>query len=342
MGFLLAWTQDDILAARSGYQLLADYLPDSECLILPRRDPTRFLPLLKTRFLRRFSFTRWCVGASFDLEHIVHSRIKAGFSGIIHFPWCDRDLAFLDTSPPSPHLPIIGTFHQPPDQLDAIIRRPRNLSRFAAIILMSETQRPWFLHHGVDPSRLHVILHGVDTAYYTPTSLEPPSVFKVLSVGGTMRDFPQMRQVALSLQDSQEIRFHFIGPPDKASYFQDLPNVSYQSQIADAELLSLYQSASCFLHLPTQATANNAMLEALSCGTPIISQSVGGVPEYLSPACARLSARGDSSTVASMIRQLASSPSEQLSLRAAARSHAESLDWTIIARQTLALYHTLN
>jgi glycosyltransferase involved in cell wall biosynthesis len=51
--------------------------------------------------------------------------------------------------------------------------------------------------------------------------------------------------------------------------------------ISETELVGLYRSAD-ILFLPViNATANNAILKALACGTPVISTLVGGVPDYV-------------------------------------------------------------
>lgn len=160
----------------------------------------------------------------------------------------------------------------------------------------------------------------------------------VLAVGGTRRDYAQMRAVAECFVDESQIRFIFVGPEDKAHHFTGLGNVSYLIRVSDSELLSLCRRASCFLHLPENATANNALLEAMACGAPVVSQRVGGVPEYVTDECAILSAVGDVSATAKAINDLAASPSRQQEMRHAARAHAFKHDWRIVAERTAEVY----
>ncbi len=338
-GTLLAWSQDAILANRSGYHVLADYLIE-ERVTVPRRDATSGWPRLLSRLRRQFSFSRWCTTGSFDLEAAIKRKISTTSSGAVHYLWCDRDLAFLDLSLRQ-DLKLIGTFHQCPDDLPKAIRRSSALKKFAAIIVMSHTQRRFFEQHGVKPERVHRLLHGVDVDYFTPGSLEATEDFRVLAVGGTRRDFPQMQAVAEALRDKKHIHFDFLGPPDKRHYFQSQTNVRYHSSVNDAELLGHYRSASCFLHLVENATANNAMLEALACGAPVIGQRVGGIPEYVTQECAVLTEQGDISAVVQSIKDLTLYHQRQADMRAAARAHALTLDWNIIAGHTRQLYHSL-
>jgi glycosyltransferase involved in cell wall biosynthesis len=337
---LLAWSQDEILAHRSGYHVLADYL-DCPRLVTRRCDPPGGLALLQTRIARRFTASRWCVGGSLALEKEIRRRVMAGFAGPVHFLWCDRDLAFLDLLTHFMRLPLIGTFHQCADDLPRVIRRPSALRQFAAIFLMSETQRGYFLQHGVSPQRLHVVLHGVDVDHFLPASLEPSQDFTVLSVGGTRRDYAQMLAVMEGCAAEKNIRFMVLAPEDRAPHFSGLANVTHHARVSDEELLRLYQSCAAFLHLPENATANNAMLEALACGSPVVSQRVGGVPEYVNADCALLAAPGDVAATVRHLRELAASQEKQAAMRQAARRHALTCDWRIVARQTRAVWESV-
>lgn len=334
---LLAWSQDEILAHRSGYHVLADYL-DCPRVVTRRCDPSEGPALLRTRIARRFTASRWCVGGSLQLEGEVRRRICEGFAGPVHYLWCDRDLAFLDLLTHFMRTPLIGTFHQCAEDLRKVIRRPSALRRFAALILMSESQRGYFLEQGVREDRLHVVLHGVDVEHFQPAGLEAPEKFSVLSVGGTRRDFNQMRRVMEGCSEDRGMRFVVVGPADKAHHFYGLENVSYKVRVSDAELLDLYRSCAACLHLPENATANNVMLEALACGAPVISQRVGGVPEYVNADCALLAAPGDEAATVQHLRLLASSRERQAEMRRAARVHALTRDWRIVAEATREVY----
>ncbi len=333
---LLAWSQDDLLAHRSGYHVLADYL-DAPKVVTRRCDPSSPFPLFFTRMARRLAASRWYSGGSWQMERQIVKHSRAGFDGPVHLLWCDRDLGFLDLFLQQP---IIGTFHQCPDDLPHIIRRPSALKKLAAIILMSDSQRPYFLHHGVSPHRLHRIPHGVDVDHFTPLAFEPGEAFNVLAVGGTRRDFPLMQSVANSLRDNPRFHFDIVGPPDKQALFAGMSNVRYHQGIDDAALLDLYRRSSCLLHLPENATANNVVLEALACGLPVISQRIGGIPEYLTPECASVTAPGDGEAVVKALASLAESQTRQMEMREAARAHALKFDWRITARATAEIYRT--
>ena len=88
------------------------------------------------------------------------------------------------------------------------------------------------------------------------------------------------------------------------SLFSDLPNVEFFSGISDAKLLSFYQSSSCLLHVAENATANNAVLEAMACGLPIISERLGGIPEYVTAQSSILVEPGNRDAIAAAVDRL--------------------------------------
>jgi len=89
------------------------------------------------------------------------------------------------------------------------------------------------------------------------------------------------------------------------------------------------------------ATANNALLEAMACGLPVIAERVGGIPEYVNDRCARLVAPGDSQSAARAILELHRAHDLTFAMSQAARLRAEELDWTHVADQTRGVYESI-
>ncbi len=325
-------------ARRSGYNLLAEYVDGAELLTAPRSMPTRGLPLFALRAARRAAFTRWYAGGSARLEWRALGRMLGHFSGTVHSLWADHDLGFLDLLPRRAGVKFCGTFHSPVDSLRDSIRHRWRLRRLDRIFLMAETQRPFFLEAGVDPARLHVVLHGVDSQHFTPGPQPDTETFTVLAVGGHRRNFAMLQSVCRATQTDARLRYLVVAPPDWRSHFADLPNVKFHSGIGDELLRQLYRTASCFALTAEEATANNALLEAMACGLPVVAENVGGIPEYLGPDCGELIPRGDVAAFAQALSTLAGSPDRIEKMRLAARHRAEELDWSRVARRMAALY----
>jgi len=330
-------------ARRSGYQLLADYLPGAEFLHTVRAEPVSPLPLFAARVARRLAFSRWYLGGCAALEWKTRRRLQAGFDGVVHSMWADHDLGFLDFLLDRKRHRLCGTFHNCLDTFRHTIRFPRRLRKFDAIILMSETQRPFFLQAGVKAEKIHVVLHGVDTEYFAPREAAKTldGKFTVLSVGGYRRNFPLLREVCQRMQHDENIRFEIVAPKGWSDMFAGLPNTQFFAGLDDTDLLEKYQTASCFLHTAENATANNTLLEAMSCSLPVIAENIGGIPEYVDADSATLTPAGDATALENSIHALAASPAKQGSMRLAARSRAVELDWKNVAARMTAIYRSL-
>ena len=328
-------------AARSGYALLSEYIAGAEVLQSPRRDPEKALPLFAARVARQFSFSRWYLGGSAELEFKTLRRLRSGYEGVVHCMWADHDLGFLDLLLDKSRHRLCGTVHNCVDTLRKTIRFPSRLKKFAAIILMSDTQRSYFEEAGVDPSRLHTILHGVDIDYFQPAVTRDSEILRVLSVGGYRRNFPLLASICGSLSDAPGIRFTIIAPKVFRELFATMRNVEFLSGVDDQALLESYRNSSCLLHLAENATANNVVLEAMACGLPIVSEKLGGIPEYVTAGAGILTDQNDPAAVIAALRALHESPARQQEMRASARQRAEALSWQNVARQTVDLYGSL-
>ncbi len=95
------------------------------------------------------------------------------------------------------------------------------------------------------------------------------------------------------------------------------------------------------LHTPRQEAFGLAIVEAMSCGVPVIGSSVGGVPELVWPGhTGLLVASEDPAAVAEALARLADDPGLRAALGAGARELAErEFDTAGFARRHLDLYN---
>jgi len=327
-------------AANSGYQALAQSLPEARFLHTIRAEPPGGLPLLGARLIRRLAFSRWYLGGCAALEWQAWRQLRR-FDGIVHVMWADHDLGFLDLLLDKRRHRMVGTFHNCDDTFVHTIRFPSRLRGFDAIILMSRTQEPFFLKAGVNPERIHVVPHGVDTDYFQPTPLRPDAPFRVLAAGGYRRNFPLLREVCLRLKDHPDILVEIVAPAAFRELFADIPNAHFHTGLSDAEFLAAYQNCSCLLQTVENATANNVILEAMACGQPVVAERIGGIPEYVDESCSILTAAGDAATLAAALVELRDTPALRSMLSTGARRKAESFDWKNVAAQMRGIYETL-
>jgi glycosyltransferase involved in cell wall biosynthesis len=322
---LLLATSNSNHGFSSQYTALVNFVPGSVLIANRRSEPNGVFERVVTAFLSKSAFSRWYRLSSFDVEWRAWRAIcGGGFSGLVHFMWAERDWGFLDLFPGSHKAPLCATFHCCPDNLPLVVPNSNRLSRLSAVILMSEIQKPYFLSHGVEPDKIHVIHHGVDCRYFYPLPVRSRKDFTVITVGGYRRNFPLLRELCISLSWNADISFKIVGPKTSKSFFDDLTNVEFFTEVEETKLLELYQNACCFVMAAEAATANNAILEALACGLPIVSEDVGGIGEYTGLDCAILCKPQSVEALMKGILKLHEQPELRLRMSALARQRAES------------------
>jgi glycosyltransferase involved in cell wall biosynthesis len=290
------------------------------------------------RLINSLTMTPWYKLGSLKAEWEAWRTVQSGFQGLVHFMWADRDWGFFDQLPVKNRPALCATFHACPDTLPDIVRDPTRLSRLSAIILMSDVQRPFFESCGVKSERIHVVRLGVDCEFYTPDQSAKSSVFTVLSVGNYRRNFSLLTKACALLEEHKDVRVKVVVPKSKIGVFSSFSNVTVISDISDEELRAAYREASCLLMTVEAATANNAVLEAMACGLPIVSEAIGGIPEYTNSACATICQPGSAEALVEAILKLKRNPSTAAAMGSAARVRAEHFDWPLVAQRTVAVY----
>lgn len=230
---------------------------------------------------------------------------------------------------------IIATYHQPPNLVDALIDKTI-ISQLDLVTVVSPTQIAYFSQF-IEPHKIHLILHGIDTGYFQPRALpKEGNKFRCITVGRYLRDFKALQQVAEALVENDAIEFCVVS--SNASEVENLPNVTIYRGIDDTSLLRLYQTANALFLPLTDATANNSLLEGMACGLPIISTFIPSVQAYLPNQEAILVKDNNSQQFVSAILDLACDPVRCRKMGESSRQRAEELDWRNIAQQYEHLY----
>jgi len=319
-----------------------DYLDSSFCITRVRKIPSHWGERVLRKVVSSLAISDWYSLGSLRLEYAGWRRIR-NVQGITHLLWADRDWGFLDILPGMKRVPIVGTFHACPDDFSSTVSKPHRLSNLAGVILMSEVQRQNFVNAGMPEERIHVVLHGIDTKHFRPAEEAKQSSmrFNVLHVGSYRRNFDILEQVCDRLKEHPYIRFQIITSPAIADRFRDKLNIEVLCGLSDGQLLQRYQSASCMLMTAEAATANNAILEGIACGLPVVAERVGGIPEYVNTECAILCEPCDIDGLVNALEMLAADGEICRGMGIAARHRALELDWVHIAKKTEAIYEQI-
>jgi glycosyltransferase involved in cell wall biosynthesis len=118
--------------------------------------------------------------------------------------------------------------------------------------------------------------------------------------------------------------------------------VVFHAGLSDEELRDLYRRSTLLLLPMLDATANNAILEAQACGTPIVSTDIGGVASYVDSSFADLLPVGDVEGLVDAVVTLVESRDELERRGRAARDHAvQHLSWQRLAPRIFTIYENV-
>ncbi|MDR4499238.1 MAG: glycosyltransferase family 4 protein [Candidatus Scalindua sp.] len=275
---------------------------------------------------------RKCWKDKVDIIHYMDGEHSAQF-----LPW-------LCKLPKKVRPKVIATYHQPPKILNLLTNK-KVISRLDYVTVVSPEQISYF-QGLLPPDKICMILHGIDIDFFRPGSkTKSGNRFRCITVGHWLRDFKTIREVAEKLAPYKDIEFHIVtshltGP--KLTGLEDLTNVTlYRDTIDDAGLLELYQQSDVLFLPLLNSTANNALLEGIACGLPVVSTHLPSVKVYLSGNEAVLIKDNNPGRLADAILHLVHAPEDRKNMSQEARKRAEELDWKKIATQYEALYSKL-
>lgn len=238
---------------------------------------------------------------------------------------------------------LVGSFHQPVSQLENKSILEKLVAQLDAIILVSRSQLPFF--QGLVPfDRIFVVPHGIDTSFFAPRDGTRKSNI-VITVGAHLRDFQTLGSAMSRVwRNHPDVHFVAVGTggvrPLMTTIEKD-KRLEIVEHASDHALRNLYQSASVAIFALQDATANNAILEAMACGVPIVATKIGGVPEYTDDGLAILCPPQDPEALANGIGELLTDRERTARKSTASRLRALNYDYQIVAEQMRKVYVAL-
>jgi glycosyltransferase involved in cell wall biosynthesis len=193
---------------------------------------------------------------------------------------------------------IFICFHQPPGWFRLNWRRFEDLESLGGIVCLGHEQAAYF--RTVCKSPVHLLRHGVRHDFFQlPEDRSVRKGNRLLFVGQWLRDFETLSSaMAYVWSRRPDVQLDCVVPrfarnSEPLRRLAMDQRVTWHAELSDEQLRGLYQAAD-LLFLPLlDAVANNAVLESLACGLPIVSTHVGGMPEYLPGGAGQLCQPGD-------------------------------------------------
>lgn len=237
---------------------------------------------------------------------------------------------------------IVATFHQPPVGIQAAVQMDWHIRQLSAVVCVGTSQQEFFSGK-IDPDRVFFVPLGIDTEYYTPPeSFETRNPNLCIFVGENYRDFPTLRGV-IELVSYLRPETQFVGvmPRHSFQYIGTHPSLRLLSGISETEFLNLYRSAALMIMPVHDATANNAILESMSCGLPLVVSDVGSIRDYVNSECSALVKPHDSQYMAEAILDLLNEPRERLRMSEKCRAQAWKFSWDNVIKQLSCVYQKI-
>ena len=321
----------------SGYDQIINYIPST---VQAPNFVHRLLSLCPERVLAhiRSSAGEWYNSYALkqELQNIPDFFLAS--PGIYHFLYGEDTFHYSGYLNPRKSNMLVATYHNPPEKFLKINRGTRHLKTLDALVIVAPNQEKLFKNL-VNPDRVHLIPHGVDTHFFQPGQKVEKEKKRCLFVGTHLRDFAMLRRVIQELNKKDpEISITAITFKENFAFFEGLKNVTACSSISEEQLINYYTTSELLLLPLIDGTANNTILEAMACGLPVITTDVGGIAMYAEGGGAVLVERGDVSGMAERALNILHSESAMSFMSKAARKKAEQFDWAIIAQRMQRLY----
>jgi len=233
---------------------------------------------------------------------------------------------------------IVVTFHQPPGIIDDLV--DWKITRRIDTVSVVSPDQAEYLNRFMDPGRIRITLLGIDVDFFKSGKGRCFSNgFICLTVGHYLRDFNLLRRICERLSPWPDILFHVVS--SRCDGLHGLPNVRIHEGISDHGLRRLYRESDLLLLPMLHATANNALLEGIACGLPVVASFFPGLKAYV-PGEEALLIKGNSlDGFVKAILELVHDPGRCQRMATAARARALQLDWRRVTASFEAMYDDL-
>jgi glycosyltransferase involved in cell wall biosynthesis len=344
----VVYTRYPHLAAHAGFKQLVPHLDPSVCAVrlraasdsdddFPVSDP-RVRDWVRRRVQRRMP---WYKLSDLAAEARTFSECLLGRADVVHFfdgEHCGQYLPALLKRFGPRRVRTVATFHQAPDLLDDLVDR-EVVARLDLVVLVSPAQAPFFREF-LPEDRVRVMLYRVDADFFRPPDSPPDwNGFRCITVGHWLRDWNALGAVASRLASFPDVQLDLV--TDRETGLEGRANVRIHRRVDDDGLLRLYQESDVLLLPLTGATANNALLEGIACGLPVVSTDLPSIRAYLPGNEGLLTKPNDADELIEGVLRLRADAERRAAMSRCARARAEQLSWRNAAREYEVLYGKL-
>ena len=325
-------------AGNSGYDQLANYVDGVQYRKGLLYKVARKLPERRIAKIPLFN-SDWYQRESLHIELELLARLSLPGKRLYHFLYGEDSLRLSTRWRPRWNNKLVASFHQPPEIIAQKWGDKPFLRGLDGVVALCKEQAEYF-YNFLPPEKVFLVPHGVKTTYWQPDGDAPkPSDPVFVNVGWWLRDIEMLKATIRRVHERDKgIRFKIVTFAHLFEKYEGLPNTELLAGIPDDDLREVYRSARAILIPLEYVTANNAVLEAMACGTPVISTNNGGLPEYVDDASGfKVNPKDVDSCVEAVLR-LAGDRALSETMGRAARKRSLQFDWAVVGEQMSYVY----
>ncbi|MBP5786199.1 MAG: glycosyltransferase family 4 protein, partial [Kiritimatiellae bacterium] len=275
-------------------------------------------------------------------ERAIMGKLPRGEPHVVHWLWGEFAAPKRADAYRKRGGRVVVSVHCSARRWERVWLRPDGYAGADMVVLTSESQRE-FVERDVPRERVKRILHGVVSDYFTPGQRREGGGkrLRLFLFGNTERDHAFAVAVAKRLPPERfEWRVRTVAPEKRL--YDGIPCVTLLPRLSDDEVREEYRQADLLCIPMLDSAANNVFLESMACGTPVMTNRVGGIPEYVAENC-NVVMPVDASTNDWVDRlwKLERNRDWLEARRPSTRQWAEKFDWHMIAEQYRAIYREL-
>jgi glycosyltransferase involved in cell wall biosynthesis len=219
----------------------------------------------------------------YGCEHVI-VKLKASRQSVALLTAGEDQVSALYLQQPEQLLKrVFVVFHQPPSWFVQQAVDPAIFNPLGGVVCLSEGQARFF-----EQAALRNVIrsrHGINHDFFHPGSAQPGAADYVLFVGQWMRDFDLLEQTMQRVWQSSPLRLKCVvgRPVNNSPAMMRLaadPRVELLTSVPDEALRDLYRQSAATLLPLKDAVANNALLEAIACASPLVVTDLPSTREY--------------------------------------------------------------
>jgi len=236
-------------------------------------------------------------------------------------------------------------------------RMPHILERSVAIVAVSEsTKQDIITVFGTNPDKIHVIYNGYDESRFH-IACDPQPVLERLGiaeekyflfVGSILKHKNIVRLVQAFAKLDTSFRLIIAGACKDAEYLDEIKSVvsgsgltesrfRYLEYVSDDDLPFLYNGAISFVLPSLHEGFGVPIIEAMACGTPVITSNCSAMPEIAGDAALLVDPTSVESIAAAM-QEILDHPQRAEVLRSAGLERAKQFRWSSSAQKLYEVF----